>query len=114
MKTFYKAEYQRHRRSPIYIVIAIHHHLFAFCYRLFDTDDGPVHILHQKRIVKLLQLWPEKRLRIRESREATLHQKRREVPVDTQQFTHLFDTIRIPIRFYNPAFLHKTKVRKNR
>ena len=106
MKLLKKTENQGHCRCTVHVVIAVNHHFFAPCDRLFDTADRQVHILHQKRVVELFQGRPEKRLCVFKIRDPALHQQTREVAVNPQQFRHFPDAVAIPLRLYDPTFLH--------
>ena len=46
---------ERHRRRAVHVVISVDHDRLAAAYRLVDSAHGPVHILHQERVMQVLQ-----------------------------------------------------------
>src|SRR5690606_28409983 len=62
MKGSEKAINDGHGGGAVHIIIAVDQDFFVIANSFFDTKDGLFHILHQKRIVKVIQTWSEEDL----------------------------------------------------
>ena len=51
--------YQCHRSSSVYIIVAVYQDTFLSAHCLVEPFNGRVHVVHQERVVQVMQLWAE-------------------------------------------------------
>jgi len=106
---FQKTIYQSHRSGAINIIIAINQNLFLVVNGFTQSVDGRVHILHQKRIMKVRQLWPEESPGFIESMYAPLYQYTRNLRPHVNGLSQLVLLNRRRLFLKYPPIFHSGK-----
>ena len=75
---------KRHSRGPIDIIIPIDQYLLSRPDGRLHPFHGLVHILHQERVVEIVETRPEKRPRFLKGPDASLHKQLRQDRVDAK------------------------------
>ena len=76
--------HQGNRCGAIDIIIAVHKDLLSGNDCLMDSFDSLVHVLHEERIVKVIEIRTEERARLLECIYPPLDQKLRQHRIDSQ------------------------------
>ena len=74
----------RHGRAAVHVIVAEHENALAAAYHTVDGVDGHVHVVHQKRVVQIGELWMKEFLGFRDICNTAVLQQTREDRVNTQ------------------------------
>ena len=96
---------QGHRSGPIHVIVSIDKNLLAGADCFVKPFRSLVHILHQERVVELVQTWPEEGTGLLEGLNAPLHKQVGEHSVNAHLCAEALDLLRVSGFLYIPFAL---------